>query len=276
MSYRPYGPPSPLLIGLDPFYEVAADHLARLIEFVVEETVSAKPHPFGPGQRPFDPRLCVKVLMLGYATGVRSSRAMERLCEESLPYRLLTRGDTPSYRTLCFARLNLAAELEAAFVGLFAIAEELGMRRLGRLTLDATKVRANASPEAVVRADEYEAVRAELARILAEAEAADTQEEGDDARPGGTRLGKAVDADPGSREQMRDILRRIRKAGKNHIPSNGPDSEEPVSRPSYSPKMLAHIQDACSHRFGGGCDRRGYRSRAQARMPDRPRRADDG
>src|SRR5206468_935653 len=75
-----------------------------LVYQVVEAAVRPAVRPSGPGQPPFDPRLCVKVLVYGYATGIRSSRRLEQLCAESLPYLYLTRGDTPSYHTLCTAR----------------------------------------------------------------------------------------------------------------------------------------------------------------------------
>ena len=57
MSYRYYPPAGPLLIGYDTFSDLPADHLARLVEQVVEETVTDPPPPPGPGQPPFDPRL---------------------------------------------------------------------------------------------------------------------------------------------------------------------------------------------------------------------------
>src|SRR5260221_7422449 len=100
MGYRHHGPPAPLLIGYDPFRDLPLDHLARLIEYVVEETVKPKQRDPGPGQPPFDPRLCVKVLIYAYCTGVRSSRLMERNCKENLAYLFLTRGEAPSYHTL--------------------------------------------------------------------------------------------------------------------------------------------------------------------------------
>jgi len=205
MSYRPYGPATPLLFGYDPTRDLPDDHLARLVEQVVEECVRPPARQPGPGQPPFDPRLCVKVLVYGYATGMRSSRRLEQLCVESLPYLFLTRGDTPSYRTLCSVRVEKSELIEAVWVGLFAVASAVGMGRVGRLVIDSTKVRADASPEAVLTAAEYEAVRQELVRVLEEAAEVDAREERE-GLPGETRLGQSV-----PKEQMRDILRRVRK-----------------------------------------------------------------
>jgi transposase len=203
--YRPYSPPQPLLLGYDPLRDLPPDHLAFLVEQVVEDTVHPSRRADGPGQPPYDPRLCVKVLVYGYATGVRSSRQLERHCRETLPYLLLTRGEAPSYRTLCTARTEEGEYLEAVWEGLFAVAAAVGLERLGRVTVDSTKIRADASPEAVLKREEFAAMRAEWARILAEAAQVDAREAAEGSA-GQTELGTVV-----AREQMRDILRRVRQ-----------------------------------------------------------------
>ena len=185
--------------------DLPADHLARLVDYVVEASVQPPPRESGRGQPPFDPRLCIKVLIYAYATGIRSSRVMERQCHESLPFLFLTRGDAPCYRTLCTVRTEEGSSLEAVWEGLFTIAGEAGLERLGRITVDSTKIRADASPDAVVKRKDFLALRAELRRILDEAAALDAREAATNAT-GTTTVGKVV-----PQEQMRDILRRVRK-----------------------------------------------------------------
>ena len=97
-----------LLIGYDPVMDLPSDHLAWLVDRVVDEAVTPRRKADGPGQSQYDPRLCIKVILYSYATGVRSSRQMERLCRESLPHLLLTCGAAPSYRTLCSVRTDEA------------------------------------------------------------------------------------------------------------------------------------------------------------------------
>jgi transposase len=218
MSYRPYAAPQPLLIGYDPFRDLPPDHLARLVERIVEETVTPPQRPRRPGQPPYDPRLCVKVLIYGYCTGLRSSRRLEQACDENLAFLYLTRGDTPSYRTLCTARTEQGDFLEAVWEGLFSVAAAVGLHRLGRIVVDSTKIRADVSPDAVLERKEFSAVRAELARILEEATALDAREEGEGAPT--TQLGKTV-----PQEQMRDILRRVRKARRE--PADQPAAGSP-------------------------------------------------
>lgn len=240
MPYRPYAPSAPLLFGYDPDRDVPKQHLSRLVEAIVEESLTPKLRPGAPGQPPFDPRLCAKVLVYGYATGVRSSRQLERLCQESLPYLFLTRGDAPSYRSLCSFRVHYSDLIETVWVGMFAIAQEVGIARLGRIVVDSSKLRADAGPEAVVKKDEYEAVLAELRQILAEAQAADTSE--DNAPPGSTTLDKPVE-----KEQMRAILRRVRqqqtqqkKANKQETPS----APEAPTRLPLGPRMKPRLEMA--------------------------------
>jgi transposase len=239
MPYRPHPPPAPLLFGYDPERDLPRDHLARLVEQVVEEAIQPPPRPPGKGNPPFDPRLPIKVLLYGYATGHRSSRQLERLCNESLPYLFLTRGDTPSYRTLCSVRVDESERFEQVFVSLFAVAKAAGMRRVGHIVLDSTKMRANASPEAVLTPDEYGPVRKELQRILAEAEVVDAQEESE-GRPGEVRLGKEVE-----RDQMRDIVRRVRKQltrQKRRQPAP-PASCQAAPEQTAGPDALAGVAD---------------------------------
>ena len=265
MSYRSYPPPTPLLIGYDPVRDLPADHLARLVEQVVEASIVPPRRPPGAGQPPFDPRLPIKVLVYGYATGHRSSRQLERLCQESLPYLFLTRGDTPSYRTLCSVRVAQGERLEQVWLGLFAVAAELGLPRLGHVVLDSSKLRADAGPEAVVKQSEYAAVRAALQQILAEAATVDQAEDAE-GRPGATQLGQAVPP-----EQMRAILRRVRKQLAREQRAGPEPPEPPVPAPAAGPP-------AGSAAVAGGARRASGRRAPAAGTPDagaggaRPRR----
>jgi len=237
MGYRPHDPATPLLFGYDPVRDLPPDHLARLIDEVVEQVVEV-PHRFrGPGQPAFNPRLTVKVLIYGYCTGVRSSRRMEQHCQESLPYLFLTRGDGPSYRTLCTVRKEQSALIEQAWLGLFGVAAELGIEQVGCITVDTTKLRANASAEAVVKQEEYEALREELERILAQAEQVDVQEE-DAGRRMQTQTGRTA-----KREQMRAILRRVRRKMAVAKRGLGSEGERVEGAEEEQPELSARMRE---------------------------------
>ena len=162
--------------GYDPARDLPGDHLARLVDLVVEAAVPAQGAPVGPGQPPYPPRVYAKILIYGYATGERSSRRLEQCCQESLPYLFLARGMVPSYRSLCRFRLEGKAALQAAWEQVFAVAAELRLARVGRVVIDTSKLRANTSPEMVLTAEEFAPVREALQQALAEAEAVDARE----------------------------------------------------------------------------------------------------
>ena len=242
MSYRAYPKPAPIPGGYDPVRDLPSNHLAWLIESTVEEALQNKVLPPQDGQPPFDPRLCAKVLLYGYATGIRSSRLLERNCRENLPFLLLTRGDTPSYHTLSSFRVKHHEIIEEIWLQLFEVANQLGLKRLGRLVIDSSKFRADASAESVVKAEMYETLRTQLQAILKEATEQDKKE--DQHTPGTTLLDQEVKP-----EQMREILRRVRKefaASKKNASATPTDAhaDPPKPRPPLGPGMIPRIEAA--------------------------------
>ncbi len=226
-------------LGYDPGRDLPTDHLARLVDLVVEEAVPAQGAPVGPGQPPYPPRVYAKILIYGYATGERSSRRLEQCCQESLPYLFLARGMVPSYRSLCRFRLEGKQVLEAAWVQVFAVAARLGLARVGRVVVDTSKLRANTSPEMVLRAEEYAPLQEALQQALAEAEAVDARE-GESGGPPPTRTGKEL-----AGAQMRDIVRAVRAqlAGKGPLPAPARLSRRMRTRVKGALKALEEAQE---------------------------------
>ena len=234
MNYREYGPATPSLIGYDPCFCLPQDHLARFIDMIVDESITVIHKDRSPGQPGYDPRLCIKVLMYAYTTGVRSSRQIEKNCHENLAYLFLTRGDAPCYHVFCTARLNYSRLIEDVWVYLFAVADEIGMKRLGRVVIDSTKLRANASGEMVVKSGEYEEIKAELQMILDEAEKVDKKEDSEGYQ-GETRTGKKAD-----KCQMRDIIRSVRERRSK----NGKGIKLPTDGKVITKKMKTRVGEA--------------------------------
>lgn len=205
MSYRPHPPVAPRLFGYDPATDLPEDHLARFVDAAVDEHVRP-PSKEGPGQPGYDRRMLMKVLLYGYATGVRSSRRLQQNCCESLAYLLLVRDDRPGYRTLAKARLQLASDLEQVWESMHSSAAECGISHLGRVSIDSMKVQADVSPESVIPRKEYSQVREAFRRILEEAAEVDAREEEE---------GLAVETGTGVPvSRMREVLRRISKEEK--------------------------------------------------------------
>ena len=191
--FRPYDPDQQLLLPQDLREWVPAGHLAHHVSDLVDaldlSAFYARYEGDGRRRSPYDPRMMVKVLLYGYATGVFSSRKLARKLEEDVPLRMLAAGNFPAHRTLCeFRKRNLKA-FGALFAEAVLPARELGLAGLGRVAVDGTKVRANASRRKAMSygrmGPEEARLEAEIAELLARAEAADAEEDerhGEDVR----------------------------------------------------------------------------------------------
>ncbi len=160
-------------------------HLARFVSELVEEVLDLEPflasYTEARGFPPYDPRLMLKLLIYGYVTGVRSSRAIERRCHDDVAFRFLAANTAPDYRSVArFRRRHLIA-LKGLFLQALGLCARAGMVRLGRVALDGTKVRANASRRKSMsykRMNEREAsLQAEIDEMMFDAEAADSAED---------------------------------------------------------------------------------------------------
>src|SRR6516162_9177644 len=182
-GFRPVVRDQPFLLPPDMREWLPAGHLAWFVIDAVGaldvSRLGARQTPAGSaaGRAAYDPAVLLGLLVYGYATGVRSSRRIERACAEDVAFRVICAQDVPDHATVArFRREHFAdaAAVEDLFVQVLALAAAAGLGRLGLIALDGTKVAAAASKDA----NRAEAGLRELARqILAEAEAADAAED---------------------------------------------------------------------------------------------------
>jgi transposase len=179
--YRPVRRDQPFLLPPDMRDWLPQGHLAW---FVIEAVAvldisrfSARPGRSWAGRAAYDPAVLLALLVYGYATGVRSSRRIERACGEDVAFRVICAQDVPDHATLArFRREHFAdaGAVESLFGQVLALAARAGLGRLGLIAVDGTKIAAAASKDA----NRGEAKLAELAaQILAEAEAVDAAED---------------------------------------------------------------------------------------------------
>jgi transposase len=128
----------------------------------------------GAGQAPFAPSLLLSVLIYAYSHGVRSSRAIERLCGRDAGYRFIVGEHVPDHTVIARFRRRHVERLEAIFVRVLEMCRDAGLIRLGLVVLDGTKVKANASLEANRSAA---TIDEQVGRMMAEAESADRRED---------------------------------------------------------------------------------------------------
>jgi len=216
-TFRTFAPDQGLLLppSLDDW--LPAEHLARFIAELVDEHLDLSriqaAYTEGRGGPPYDPRLMVRILLYGYTIGVRSSRALETKCVDDVPFRWLAAGAAPDYRAIARFRKRHLSALGHLFVQALALCQAAGMARLGRVALDGTKVRANASKRKAMsyaRMSEKEKVlAAEVSALLLEAERIDKDE---DAKFGKNRRGDELPAELARRESRLEKIRAAKAA----------------------------------------------------------------
>jgi len=215
--FRHYDPTQSFLLppSLDDW--LPEDHTARFIAEVVDNqldlSVIYDSYVESSGAPPYDPSMMLKLLLYAYSTGVTSSREMERRCHLDVAFRWLSANSVPDYRSISrFRRRHLAA-VDALFTQVLALCAEAGLVKLGRVALDGTKLRASASRHKAMSHDrlgpKIEQLQAEVAAILAEAEATDRAE---DEEFGEDKRGDEVPAELARRETRLAKMRAAKEA----------------------------------------------------------------
>lgn len=155
------------------------DHLARFVVEVVDQLdLSELTNQYaGRGSRAHHPAVLLSLLIYGYATGVFSSRKIERATHDSIAFRYLAANTHPDHDTIATFRRRFLPQIEALFVQVLLLAREMKLVKLGRIALDGTKVKANASKHKALsygHAKKIEAqLKAEVSALAAQAETAD-------------------------------------------------------------------------------------------------------
>jgi transposase len=154
-------------------------HLARFVAEVIDgfDLRTMIRAYRGSGSAAHHPRMLLGLLVYGYATGIFSSRKLERATYDSVAFRFIAANDHPDHDTIASFRRRFLKEIEALFVQVLLLAREMGLLKMGTIGLDGTKIHANASRHSALsyeHAGKTEAqLKAEVADLMAKAEAAD-------------------------------------------------------------------------------------------------------
>jgi transposase len=153
--------------------------LARFVVEIVEQLDLSQLSAVhsGKGSKPYHPAMLVALLFYGYATGVFSSRKLEKATYDSIAMRYVCANTHPDHDTIASFRKRFLKELEALFVEILLVAEAMGLVKLGNVSLDGTKIKANASKHKAL-SWEYanqleEQLKAEVEELMRLAEEAD-------------------------------------------------------------------------------------------------------
>ena len=211
-TFRRYAPDQTLLLPADLREWLPEGHLAHHVSDLVDglDLTAFYAVYAGDGRRnaPYAPRMLVKVLIYAYATGVFSSRGIARKLEEDVAFRVLAAGNFPQHRTICEFRRRHLEDFKALFVAVVCLARELGFARFGKLSIDGTKVRANASKRKAMSYGrmqvEERRLTGEVAALLGKARDTDAEE---DVRLGASVRGDELPAELRRREKRLAAIR---------------------------------------------------------------------
>ena len=196
------------------------------------------------GQPPFHPRMMLVLLLYSYSQGVFSSRKIMKRCVTDAAYRIIVGEDIPNFRRIAEFRARHLEHLQALFLEVLVLCREAGLLKVGRLSLDGTKVKANASRNKAMSYDrmepEIEKLQAEIEALMEKAEGADTDEDdqfgdlaGDEIpeelKRRESRLAKIREAkealEEGAKKKAQDHVDRMEAEGRNH--RTNPDEAVP-------------------------------------------------
>ena len=167
----------------------------------------------GQGRAAYEPSMMTALLLYSYARGNRSSRGIERACREDVTYKLITAMRVPDHSTVAEFRRRHETALGELFTAVLALCNEAGLVEVGVISIDGTKIRANASRGANRT---YEKL---VADILKEAEETDRWEDGLFGADRGDELPEHLRTEDGRREAFKAAKERlVEKTGREQEP----------------------------------------------------------
>jgi transposase len=244
-TFRTYLPEQSLLLPPSLREWLPDDHLSYFVSDVVDQldlsAIESVYEEEDRGQPPYHPRMMTKILLYGYCVGVFSSRKIQKRLVEDVAFRVLAAGNQPDFRTIAdFRKLHLKA-LEELFQQMLRLTLETGTMKLGRVALDGSKVKANASKHKAMsygRMKETEKrLREEVRRLLSQAEAEDQEE---DSRYSRDRRGDELPEELQRREtriaRIQEAKRALEERAREQAQSEGKNTQEakPTAKAQYN------------------------------------------
>ncbi len=239
--YKPYEPEQSLLFPPNIKDWLPESHLAYFVSDVVDQLdlseIEAHYEKDFRGQPPYNPRMMTKILLYGYCIGVFSSRRIQKALIEEVPFRVLAAGNDPDFRTISDFRKIHRVALQGLFEQVLEMALTAGAMKLGRVALDGSKIKANASKHKAMsyqRMKEKEKqLRKEVRDLLRQADDADARE---DALYGRDRRGDELPEELSRREtrlaKIREAKRALEEKARAEAKESGkdPDKAEPKDK----------------------------------------------
>ena len=237
-SFRSYEPDQLLLLPPAIGDWVPEGHLARFVSDLVDGLdLSAIEDTYEEerGYPPYHPRMMVKVLLYAYATGNYSSRRIARGLVDSVALRFLGAGNTPDFRTIAEFRKRHGKALSGLFAQVLRLCQRTGLVSLGRVAVDGTKIKANASKHKAMSyrrmKDAESRLQGEVDELLRRAEQTDRREDqqyGKDKR--GDELPEELRYRESRLKKIREAMASLEAEAKEKAKEKGKDPEKPRQR----------------------------------------------
>lgn len=184
-TFRPYDPDQEYLLPPALRDWLPKDHLVFYVMDLVGELDLSEIYQSYDGSKggkpPYNPRMMTTLLFYAYCVGTFSSRKIEKACYEQVPFRVLTAEQQPDHDTIAYFRRRHLKALSALFVQVLRLCQKAGLVKLGHVSLDGTKVKANASKHKAMSYARMEKTAEELQeevdRLFAEAQGTDESED---------------------------------------------------------------------------------------------------
>jgi transposase len=247
-TYRPYVPEQDLLLPPSLRDWLPENHLAYFVSDLIDQldlsAITAGYEDDERGYPPYHPVMLTKVLVYAYSVGVFSSRRIQRRLSEDVAFRVLAAGNEPDFRTIADFRKRHLPALQGFFEQVLRLARELGAPRVGRVALDGSKVKANASKHKAMSygrmRDKQQQLRDEVNQLLARAEAADVA---DDAEYGPDQRGDELPAELQRRESRLKRIREAKRALEARAKEEAGAAGQPVESAKPDPKAQYNFTD---------------------------------
>jgi len=220
MPLRPYDQEQEFLLPPSLNEWVRHEHPVRVFSETVDRLDTTKfREPKDEGRPAYHPKMMLKVLLWGYATGIRSSRKIEERLQQDVVFMWLAGLEKPDFRTLCLFRSANKDAIEGVFANVITIAQSMGMANLGLVAIDGSKVQANSGIDSFRTVEDWrktlKKAREEAGRIISEAERQDKEENdryGEEMS--GNELPKAIEKTRDRIKKIEELLAQAKELGK--------------------------------------------------------------
>jgi transposase len=247
-TYRPYVPEQDLLLPPSLREWLPENHLAFFVSDLIDQldlsAITSVYEDEDRGYPPYHPVMLTKVVVYAYCVGVFSSRRIQRRLVEDVAFRVLAAGNEPDFRTIADFRKRHLPALRGFFEQVLRLARELGAPRVGRVALDSSKIKANASKHKAMSygrmREKQRQLRDEVNDLLAQAEAADAAE---DTEYGPDQRGDELPAELQRRDSRLKRIREAKRALEARAKAEAGAAGKPVEEAKPDPKVQYNFTD---------------------------------